>query len=109
MNESDAVRADDLAKCGPNSVEKPGLPSRRVHRAGARIIVQLSDQMREHLGIGVGAKLRVAATDKLILKGLIVFDDAIVNQRQLPARVEMRMGIFVIHTAMSRPACVANA
>ncbi len=65
--------------------------------------------MREHLRVGVGAKFRIATTDELILERLIIFDDAIVNQRQLPARVKMRMRVFVVHPAMRRPARVANA
>ena len=65
--------------------------------------------MREHFGVGVGAKLRVAAANQLILKRLIIFDDAVVNQRQLPARVKMRMRVFVIDFAMRGPARVADA
>jgi hypothetical protein len=109
MHQRDAVRADYLPKCRANSIEKPGLLSGRVHRAGARILIEFPDQMREHFGVRIGAKIRVAASNQLILKRLIIFDDAIVNQRQLPARVKMRMRVFVIHFAMRRPARMADA
>ena len=65
--------------------------------------------MREHFGVSVGAKFRVAAANELILKRLIIFDDAVVNQRQLAAGVEMRMRVFIIDFAMRRPARVTDA
>ena len=65
--------------------------------------------MREHFGVGFGAKVRVAAANELIFERLIIFDHAIVDQRQLAARVKMRMRVFVIHFAMRGPARVADA
>ena len=65
--------------------------------------------MREHFGVGVGAKLRISAADELILERLIIFNDAVVNQRQFPARVKMGMRVFVIDFAMRRPARVTDA
>ena len=109
MNQSDAVRADDLPKSRANGVEKPGLLSGRVHRAGARIVIKLADQMRENFGVGLGAKFRIAASDQLIFQRLIIFDDAVVNQRQFPARVEMRMRVLVVRFAMRGPARMADA
>src|SRR5689334_6058751 len=99
MNQSDAVRADNLPKGRANSIEKPGLLSGCVHGAGTRIVVELPDQMREHFGIRVGAKVGIAAPDEFILEGLIVFDNAVVDQCQFAARVKMWMRVFIIYFA----------
>ena len=109
MYHSDAVSADHLPERCANSLKQPGFLSGCVNRTGARIVIELADQMRENFRVGIGAKIRVAASNQLILKCLIIFDDAIVNQRQFPARVKMRMRVFVIHFAMRRPARMADA
>src|SRR4051812_11373079 len=109
MNQSDAIRADHLPQGCANSLKQPSLLCGSVNRVSTRIIVNFPDEMREHLCVSVGAKLRVATTDELILKRLIVFNDAIVNERQLAACVKMGMRIFVVHAAVGCPARVANA
>src|SRR6516164_11727293 len=65
--------------------------------------------MSEHFGVGMGAKIRIAAADEFIFQRLIIFDYAIVNQRQPTAGVEVRMRIFVVYFAMRGPARMADA
>ena len=51
--------------------------------------------MREDFGVGLGRKFAVAVADQLILQRLVIFDDAIVDERQFAGRIEMRMGVLV--------------
>src|SRR5919201_4559817 len=64
--------------------------------------------MREYFGIGFGTKLRIAAPDQFVLKRLIIFDYAIVDQCQLAADVEVRMCVLVGDFAVRSPPCVAD-
>src|SRR6266446_5469443 len=65
--------------------------------------------MRQHLSIGVGGELVAAFALQLFAQRRIIFDHAVVHQRDFSALVKMRMRIFVGHFAMSSPACVADA
>ncbi len=65
--------------------------------------------MRQHFGVGFGAKVRIAIADELIFKCLIIFDHSVMDQRQLAAGVEVRVRIFVSHFAVRGPACVTDA
>jgi hypothetical protein len=65
--------------------------------------------MREHFGIGFGAKVRVAAADQLIFKRLIILNHAVVDERQFAAGVEVRVRVLVGDFAMRGPACVTDA
>ena len=109
VNQSDAVRANHLPKRRANSFKKPGFFPGDVHRAGARIVVEFPDKMREHFGVGIGTKSRITVTNELIFKRLIVFNDAVMNQRQLAAGVEVWMCVFVVNLTMRCPASVADA
>ena len=109
MNESDPICADHLPKRTTNSIKKPGSFSGSVYRARARVIVDFSNQMREHFGVRFGTKVGVAAADELIFQFLVFFDHPVVNQRQLATGVEVRMRVFVGDLSMRRPACMADA
>src|SRR5205807_1797360 len=65
--------------------------------------------MRQHLSIGVGGELVAAFALQLVAQRRIIFDHAVVHQRDFSALVKMRMRIFVGHFAMSSPACVTDA
>src|SRR5205814_8410162 len=65
--------------------------------------------MRQHLSIGVGGEPVAAFALQLFAQRRIIFDHAVVHQREFSALVKMRMRIFVGHFAMSSPACVTDA
>jgi hypothetical protein len=65
--------------------------------------------MREHFGIGFGAKVRIAAANQLIFERLIIFNYAVVDQCQLAAGVEVWMRVLVGDFAVRGPACVTDA
>src|SRR4029077_621201 len=65
--------------------------------------------MRQDFGVRGRTKISVAILDKLLLERLIIFNHASVNERESTARIEMRVGIFVGHFAVCRPARVANS
>ena len=66
--------------------------------------------MGEHFGVGFGSemmcRLRVGAA---VLERLVIFDHAVVDERELAALVEMRMGILIGRFAVRGPAGVADA
>jgi hypothetical protein len=65
--------------------------------------------MGQNFSIGVGAKICVTILDQLFFERLIIFDDAVVNERDLAGGVEMRMGILVVDLSVRRPASVADS
>src|SRR6476661_4779621 len=65
--------------------------------------------MRQHFSIGVGSELVTAFALQLFAQRRIIFDHAVVHQRDFSALVKMRMRIFVGHFSMSSPARVADA
>src|SRR5205085_821748 len=65
--------------------------------------------MREDLSVRFGNKRLPAFADQLISDRRVVFDHAVVHERELAALVEMRMRIFVGNLAVRRPASVTDA
>src|SRR4029077_10037000 len=65
--------------------------------------------MRQDFGVRGRTKIGVAILDKLLLERLIIFNHAIVNERESAARIDMWVRIFVGHFAVCRPARVANS
>src|SRR6476661_1541795 len=65
--------------------------------------------MRQHFSIGVGSELVTAFALQLFAQRRIIFDHAVVHQRDFSTLVKMRMRIFVGHFSMSSPARVADA
>ena len=65
------------------------------------------EEVGEHLGVGVGAE-----DDAVILELLsqleIVFDDTVVDHREVPGSVEMRVGVALRGRTVRRPAGVAD-
>ncbi len=103
VDEDDAVRADDLFQR-----RAQGRDEARLGRFTAGVVVVLADEMGEHLGIGLRLK-GVALPEELVLQRLVVLDDAVVHERQLPALVEVRVRIRVGDAAVRGPPGVADA
>ena len=68
--------------------------------------VNVPDQVREHFRVGIGLEIGIAILYQLLLQCLIVFDDAVVNERDFTGRIEMRVRIFVSHFSVRCPAGV---
>src|SRR3954465_11852171 len=71
--------------------------------------MNVADQMREHFGVGIRAKVCVAVLNELFLERLIIFDYAVVHERDLARGVEMRMRVVIRDFAVSRPTRVTDS
>jgi len=67
----------------------------------------LLEEMAQDLAVGLREE-GVALADQLIAQEGEIFDDAVVDDRDPPAAVAVRMGVDRIGLAMSRPAGVAD-
>ena len=67
---------------------------------------QAVDQVNDHLGVGLGNE-PVPGLAQAFAQPLVVFDDAVVHQRNTLAR-DMRMGIHAGWFAVCRPPCVRD-
>src|SRR5437588_2838297 len=65
--------------------------------------------MRQHFSIGVGGELVAAFALELLAQGGVIFNHAVMHQRDFSALVEMRMRIFVGHFSVGGPASVADS
>src|SRR5438045_8930915 len=65
--------------------------------------------MRQHFSIGIGSELMATFALELLAQGRVIFNHAVVHQRDFPALIEMRMRIFVGPFSVGRPASVADA
>ena len=108
MDQRDAICADHLLKRRANSGKKSRLFLVDVNGAGARLVVEFSDQMREHLGVGFRPKIGIARADKILFNRLIILDHTIVHEREPAAGVEMRVCVFVGHFAVRGPTGVTD-
>ena len=112
VNQRDAVSADDLLQRRADGVDEPrflseSLPS-ECWRNG--VVVKFTDQDARALRCRFAERnVAIAIADEFIFERLIIFDHAIVDQRELAAGVEMRMRILVGDFAVRRPARVADA
>ena len=64
--------------------------------------------MGQDFGVGIGRKITVAISDQLIFERLIIFDDAVMDERQFSAGVEMRVRILIGGFAVRGPTSVAD-
>ena len=64
--------------------------------------------MGDHLRVGVRQELH-ALRLQLFPQQAMVFDDAVLDHRHLPASVEVGMGVAVLRLAVGGPTGVANA
>src|SRR6266576_977676 len=65
--------------------------------------------MRQYFSIGVGSELVAAFALELFAERRVIFNHAVVHQRDFSALIEMRMRIFVGHLSVGGPASVADA
>ena len=65
--------------------------------------------MRQNFGVGIGAKICVAFLDELLLEHLIIFNHAVVDERDFARGIEMRVGVFISDFSVRRPARVTYA
>ncbi len=65
--------------------------------------------MRQHFGVGVGPKIRIAVLDQLLFEYPVIFDYAVVNEGDLAGGVEMRVGVLVVDLSVRRPTGVADS
>ena len=66
------------------------------------------DELGDDLGIGVAVEADALAFELALERG-VVFDDAVVDDGDLLAVAEVRMGVAVVGGAVRGPACVADA
>src|SRR5688500_11899957 len=70
--------------------------------------VMLTNQVREHFGIRFGVKY-MARRGQALLEAIVVFDHAVMNDRQPAAGVEVRMRVLVAGCAMRSPPGMPDA
>ena len=103
VDQRDPIGPDDLFKRRAHRVDQP-----RLRGFALRRVVMLADEMGEHFSIGLRLK-GVPLADQVVAQGLVILDDAIVDERELVALVKVRVGILIRHAAMGGPAGVADA
>ena len=69
----------------------------------------LADQMRQHFSIGIGGEIVTAFALQLFAQRRVIFDHAVVHERDFSALVKMRMRVFIGHFPVGSPARVADA
>src|SRR6266516_4001898 len=65
--------------------------------------------MREYFRVGLRRKFLVAVAKQLVLDPLIIFDHAVMHEREFSAGVEMWMRVLVGRFSVRCPACMADA
>ena len=80
---------------------------RRADRVGDVPGVRLLDEVRERLGVGLGAE-RVAAPPQPVAQLLEVLDDAVVDDRDLARAVDVRVGVEVVRAGRASPSACAR-
>src|SRR5580658_9051661 len=72
------------------------------------LIQLVFDEVGDDLGVGLGDEL-VALGDEGILKGEVVFDDAVVDDDEGAAAIAVGVGVFFGGATVGGPAGVADA
>src|SRR3954447_7512474 len=65
--------------------------------------------MGEDLGVGFGTKGIVTVLNELLLERVVVFDDAVMNERNLAGGVVVRVRVLVIDLAVGGPPRVTDS
>ena len=95
VEHGDGIGAVGLAQGGPHGIGD-------VARVG------LLHEVREHLGVGLGAEA-VAAREEAVPELPEVLDDAVVDDRHVAGAVDVGMRVEVVGPAVGRPAGVGEA
>src|SRR5438105_319299 len=97
MKQCQAVGSDDLFQSQSESVQEVLFVPQSRH-----VVENVPDQMRKDFGVRLRPKLMTLG-QKLVPQLLEIFDDSIVNERELSALVQMWMSVAVCHAAMRCP------
>src|SRR3984957_20180246 len=103
MKKRQPVGSDALLEIDPKRVQQILFVPRPGHG-----IKEMADEMSQHFGVGFRAEGMTLA-DQLVPQLLKILDDPVMNERQFPALIQMRMRIFVRNSPMSRPPGMSNA
>ena len=98
VNHDQSIRAHNFLERGPNGIGQI--------QAGGEL--HLFDEVSKHFGVGFADQV-VAAVCEQFAKGLVVFDDAIVNDCNASLTSGVRMGVHVARGAMCGPPRVSYA
>ena len=95
VHDADGVRAAHLVE-------------RDAHGLDEVAAVLRLDEVRQHLGIGLGGEPMSLGHESVLDLG-VVLDDPVVDEGELAGAVGVRVGIRVVRPAVRRPARVADA
>ena len=79
-----------------------------AHRLAEVAVVVLGDQVRDHLGVGLGAEL-AAGREQALLERDVVLDDAVDDDVDAVGAVGVRVGVLLADAAVGGPAGVPDA
>ena len=103
VHHRDAVGADHLLERRARGFQQPCLGVR-----AAGLVVELADEVGQDLGVGLRAKLMPRLHERRA-EHLVVFDDAVVHERQPAGLVEVRVRVGIVGLAVGGPARVGDA
>ena len=90
----------------------PYVPSTRLQRVDHRVlelaVERRLDQVREHLGVGLGLE-RVPLHLEHLPQRAVVLDDAVVHDGDRARAVDVRMRVALVRRAVRGPARVGDA
>ena len=98
VNHDQGIRAHNFLERGSNGI-------RQVQACGE---LYLLDEVREHFGVGLADQV-VAAVGEQVSKGLVVLDDAVVNDCNAPLASGVRVCVHVAGGAVCGPTRVSDA
>lgn len=75
---------------------------------GAGLLIEMVEKLRDDLTVGLGGEMH-ALFLQILAQLHVVFDDAVVDERDLAVLADMRVRVGVIRLAVGRPAGMADA
>ena len=102
MEKREPVGADDLLEGKPKRMQQILFIARPGHG-----IKEMTDEVSQHLRVGFRTEA-MTLTQELILQRLKILDYPVMDERQFPALIQMRMRVFIRNPPMSRPPGVSN-
>ena len=98
LENSDSVGANHVLQSALHGGEKVTIS----------LFLRVLDELHQHFGIGLGAEV-VTLLLQHGAEGLVVLNDAVMHQREVPALREVRMGVDRVGLAMGGPAGMGDA
>ena len=115
VNDGDAVGADHVFEGAAHGFGQCrailcacGRPDRVSGCHVLKFLVIIADEVGEDFGVGLRDEF-VAFGEQAFFELLMVFDDAVVDERDFAGLIEVRMRVLVGRQAVGRPAGVADA